>query len=69
MTNSELRRISIPLGAAIRVTRMDRTYTIYVFRGSDSQGAIYEDESGQRHGDVGVYRELAIKTEDGWATV
>jgi hypothetical protein len=69
MANGELRRISIPLGATIRVTRTDGSEQIYIFRGSDQQGAIYEDENGQRHSDIGIYRELAVKDQNGWQPV
>lgn len=69
MSNRELRRINIPMGYTIRVTRVDGTETIYVFHGTDPQGGIYEDESGQRHREVGEYAELALKTDDGWMAV
>ena len=69
MASGELRRISIPLGATIRVTRTDDSEEIYIFRGSDQQGAIYEDEKGQRHSDIGIYRELAVKNQNGWQPV
>lgn len=58
--------MQIPLGATIRVTREDGRMEIYVFRGSDTQGAIYEDSSGIRHSDVGVYVEIAIKSAKDW---
>ena len=60
------RTIHIPIGATIRVTRDDGSVEIYVFRGSDAQGAIYEDSAGIRHLDVGVYTEIAIKSGRGW---
>lgn len=69
MTNSEFRKINIPAGATIRVTRGDGTQAIYIFHGTDPQGAIYEDETGQRHGDVGEYRELHIESDNGWVAV
>ncbi len=69
MKNTELRRIDIPLGATIRVTRRDGAHAIYVFRGSDSHGGFYEDDAGKRHGDVGEYTELVIKTADGWTAI
>lgn len=69
MSNSEFRRINVPAGATIRVTRGDGTQVIYIFHGTDQQGGIYEDENGQRHRDVGEYRELHIQTDQGWAPV
>ena len=68
MTHREFRQISIPLGATIAVTREDHTREIYVLR-SDQNGPFYEDQSGQRNSDIGIYVELAIKTESGWAAV
>ncbi|MBB3122495.1 hypothetical protein [Pseudoduganella violacea] len=68
MTHSEFRQISIPLGATISLTREDGTKDIYILRG-DQQGSFYEDQGGQRHSDIGIYLELAIKTEGGWQLV
>jgi hypothetical protein len=56
----EIRRISIPLGAKVTVKRQDGTTEDFVFRGTDAQGGIYEDSSGQRHKDVGVYVDIRI---------
>lgn len=69
MLNRELRRINIPMGSTIRVTRVDGSEAIYVFHGTDQQGGIYKDESGKRHRDVGDYAELALMTDDGWTAV
>ena len=69
MPHSEFRKINIPLGSTIRVTRKDGSHTIYIFRGSDPQGAIFEDDGGQRHGDIGEYSTLEVETNDGWTAV
>jgi len=37
--------------------------------GSDPKGAIFEDDTGQRHGDVGEYSKLEIKPGTGWQNV
>jgi hypothetical protein len=58
--------VTIPLGASLRVKREDGNFEIYVFQGSDENGAIYIDAQGIRHGDVGLYIEIAIKTSSGW---
>jgi hypothetical protein len=58
--------IHIPIGATIRVTREGGSVEIYVFRGSDAHGAIYEDSAGIRHSDIGVYTEIAIKSGRDW---
>jgi len=34
--------------------------------GTDPKGGIFEDDIGQRHGDVGAFSKLAIKTDTGW---
>jgi hypothetical protein len=52
--------ITIPLNATVRVRRPDGSVDTYVFRGTDDGGLIYEDVSGQRHRDVGVYIGIAI---------
>ena len=58
--------LHIPLGVTIRVTREDGRMEIYVFKGSDAQGVIYEDSAGNRHSDIGVYTRIAIKSEKDW---
>jgi len=58
--------MKIPLGATLRVKREDGSFEIYVFQGSDQHGAIYMDLHGVRHGDVGLYVEIAIKNTNGW---
>lgn len=60
------RQLSIPVGATVRVTRQDGSHDVYVFRGSDGNGLIYEDAQGGRHGDLGVFKEVAIKSGGGW---
>lgn len=52
--------ITIPLGATVRVKRIDGSIDTYVFRGTDANGPIYEDINGQRHSDVGVYVGIAV---------
>lgn len=37
--------------------------------GTDPKGGIFEDDTGQRHGDVGEYSKLEIKTDTGWENV
>lgn len=69
MANSDMRRISVPVGSTIRATRQDGTQSIYVFEGTEPQGGIFVDESGQRHRDVGEYSNLERKTDDGWVPV
>lgn len=61
--------IHIPLGSTVRVKREDGSYEVFVFRGSDAQGGIYEDETGTRHGDIGVYVEIALKSVSGWTAL
>lgn len=69
VTNSDIRRISVPAGSTIRVTRQDGTESIYVFEGTEPQGGVFVDESGQRHRNVGEYMKLELKTDDGWMPV
>lgn len=69
MANSEIRRITVPVGSTIRATRQDGTQSIYVFEGTEPQGDIFVDGSGQRHRDVGEYTKLERKTDDGWMPV
>ncbi|MDP1686479.1 hypothetical protein [Hydrogenophaga sp.] len=52
--------ITIQLGSTVRVRRPDGSIDTFVFRGTDTEGPIYEDASGQRHRDVGVYVGIAI---------
>lgn len=61
--------IGIPLGGTIRVKREDGSHEVFVFRGSDSHGVIYEDTQGNRHGDIGVYVEIALKSGAGWVVL
>lgn len=63
------RTINVPLGSTIRARRSDGTHDVYVFRGTDPQGPIYEDSNGARHGDIGEYQELSIKTSTGWVVI
>jgi hypothetical protein len=37
--------------------------------GTDPEGEIFEDDIGQRHGDVDEYSKLAIKTDTCWQNV
>lgn len=67
--NVKKKRITIPLGGTIRVEREDGSYDVFVFRGTDAQGAIYEDRDGVRHGDIGVYVEIALKSGTGWTVL
>lgn len=69
MKNVELRRINMPIGSTIRVSRNDGSQAIYIFKGTDRNGAFYLDEEDQRHSEIGVYVQLEIKTETGWALV
>ena len=61
--------LSIPLGGTIRVKREDGAHEVFVFRGSDERGVIYEDAQGNRHGDIGVYLEIALKSGSGWTVL
>lgn len=69
MSQNEFRKINVPLGATIRITRTDGSNATYIFHGSDPQGGIFEDDSGKRHGDIGEYSKLEIKTDHGWSTI
>ena len=65
-TKALKKSMNIPLGTTLRVKRADDSFQTYVFRGSDEHGAIYVDSQDVRHGDIGVYVEIAIKTSSGW---
>ena len=53
-------KITIPLGATVRVRRSTGVIDSYIFRGTDGSGPIYEHADGQLHRDVGVYVGIAI---------
>lgn len=52
--------ITIPLGATVRVRRVDGTVDTFIFRGTDSGGPIYEDSKGVFHRDVGMYTSITV---------
>jgi hypothetical protein len=37
--------------------------------GTDPKGGIFEDDIGQRHGDIAEYSKLEIKSGTGWQNV
>ena len=60
------KQMQIPIGATIRVKREDGQFDIFIFRGTHSGRASYEDEKGAQHPDVGVYTEIALRSANGW---
>lgn len=63
------KQFSMPLGARVRVTRVDGTEDVYDFKGTDASGAIYLDGAGQRHGDLGVYIKVEVWDGEAWQIV
>jgi len=59
-------KLTITLGATIRVTRTDGSSEIYVLHGTDEKGPIYIDQAGKRHADIGMYAKVEEKTSTGW---
>jgi hypothetical protein len=57
--------IEIPLGANVRVKRLDGTVDSYKFRGTDEAGPIFEDADGHRHTELGLCDGIAVDLPDG----
>lgn len=53
-------KITIPLGATVRVRRATGAIDTYIFRGTNSDGPIFEHADGSRHQDVGQYIGIAV---------
>lgn len=58
--------MNIELGAEVRVTRMNGEIEHYVLRGTDAQGPILFDSTGQRNHDFGTFRKVEKNTGNGW---
>lgn len=56
--------VEIPIGARVEVERTDGNTDLYVFRGTDERGAIFEGTDGCRQTELGLYRKLIVHNPD-----